>query len=86
MLKIYVQDSKHIIDYSTLKITNNLAYEEKSLAILERKVHRLRSKDTIMIKVQLNRHSEKEATWSVKQRCAPSMQIYLLMVHNKFRG
>ena len=63
MLRKYVHDPSHIVNYTTLEVNRHLTYEEMPRAILEKKVHKLRNKDITLIKVQWNRHGKDEATW-----------------------
>ncbi|KAK6142451.1 hypothetical protein DH2020_022799 [Rehmannia glutinosa] len=52
MLRKYVLDPEHIVNYKDLHIGKNLSYEEMPVAILDRKVHGLRNRDVVFIKVQ----------------------------------
>ncbi|KAK6136752.1 hypothetical protein DH2020_029506 [Rehmannia glutinosa] len=45
MLRKYVHDPSHIVNYKDLTINNDLTYEEAPEAVLERKIHHLRNKD-----------------------------------------
>ncbi|KAK6120947.1 hypothetical protein DH2020_045316 [Rehmannia glutinosa] len=63
MLRKYVHDPSHIVNYEDMQINDDLSYEEAPEAILERKVHKLRNKDISLIKVQWKRHGRNEATW-----------------------
>ncbi|KAK6123724.1 hypothetical protein DH2020_042538 [Rehmannia glutinosa] len=63
MLRKYVHDPSHIINYSGLEINRDLSYEEVPIAVLDRKTHKLRNKDINLVKVQWSRHGQKETTW-----------------------
>ncbi|KAL6573208.1 hypothetical protein OROMI_012824 [Orobanche minor] len=63
ILRRYVHDPEHVCNYEELQVAGNLTYEEVPIAILERKIHKLRNKDVSLIKVQWSRHSVNEATW-----------------------
>ncbi|XP_019246507.1 PREDICTED: uncharacterized protein LOC109226165 [Nicotiana attenuata] len=45
MLKKYHEDKSHILDFSTVQLDENMIYEEESVAIVDRQVRKLRSKD-----------------------------------------
>ncbi|KAK6137219.1 hypothetical protein DH2020_029036 [Rehmannia glutinosa] len=63
MLRKYVHDPSHIMNYKDLEINKDLTYEEGPESILERKIHKLRNKEVALIKVQWRRHGRNEATW-----------------------
>ncbi|KAK6150767.1 hypothetical protein DH2020_015699 [Rehmannia glutinosa] len=63
MLRKYVHDPNHVVNYTILDINKDLTYEEAPEAILERKIHKLRNKDVALIKVQWKGHGSNEATW-----------------------
>ncbi|XP_019251376.1 PREDICTED: uncharacterized protein LOC109230321 [Nicotiana attenuata] len=42
MLQKYNEDKSHVLDYNTVLLDENLAYEEESMAILDRQVRKLR--------------------------------------------
>ncbi|KAK6120946.1 hypothetical protein DH2020_045315 [Rehmannia glutinosa] len=63
MLRKYVHDLSHIMNYKDLTINNDITYEEAPEAILERKIHHLRNKDIALIRVQWRRRGRNEATW-----------------------
>ena len=53
MLKIYHGDGNYIIHWDSVLLDENLSYEEESVAILDREVRKLRSREIESIKVQL---------------------------------
>ena len=63
MLRKYVFDPNHVVNFTTLDINSDFTYEEKPMAILDKKVLRLRNKDVVLVKVQWSRHGVDEATW-----------------------
>ncbi|KAK6162613.1 hypothetical protein DH2020_002454 [Rehmannia glutinosa] len=67
MLRKYVHDPSHIVNYKDLEINKDLTYEEGPESILERKIHKLRNKDVSLIKVQWRCHGRNEATWERKE-------------------
>ncbi|XP_052204025.1 uncharacterized protein LOC127809302 [Diospyros lotus] len=63
MLRKYVPDPQHIIDYQTIKVREDVAYEEMPVNILEWKEKVLRNWSIPFVRVQWQRHSPNEATW-----------------------
>ena len=63
MLKKYVPDPSHVVSFKELEVGENLTYEEKPIAILGRKVHKLRNREIPLVLVQWTRHGREEATW-----------------------
>ncbi|XP_070025032.1 uncharacterized protein [Nicotiana sylvestris] len=52
MLRKYIGDPSHVLDFSTVQLDNELTYVVELVAILERQVRKLRSKDIASVKVQ----------------------------------
>ena len=63
MLRGYLQDLSHIIDYQLIALNDNLIYEEKPIQILDRQMKQLRSKVIPIVKVEWQEHYGKKATW-----------------------
>ena len=51
ILKKYHGDGNYIIRWDSVLLDENLSYEEEHVAILDREVHKLRSKEIASIKV-----------------------------------
>ncbi|XP_028052467.1 uncharacterized protein LOC114256966 [Camellia sinensis] len=72
MLRRYLQDPSHVIDYQQIALDDKLIYEEKPIQILDRQMKQLRSKVIPTTKVEWQEHYGKEATWEreeeMKQR------------------
>ena len=51
MLRKYVTDLTHVVDFEPLQINVNLGYEEQPLEILAREVKMLRNKGIALIEV-----------------------------------
>ena len=66
MLKKYIPDASHKIDFSELKIQEDMSYIEKPLKILDTKERVLRTKTIPMVKVLWRNHALEEATWEVE--------------------
>ena len=63
MLRKYVTDPMHVIDYKLLEIEKDLSYQEKPIKILVREVKALRNKNIGFVKILWQNHHTKEATW-----------------------
>ena len=64
MLKRYHGDGNYIIHWDSVLLDENLSYEEEPVAILDREVRKLRSREIASIKVQWKNRPVEEATWS----------------------
>ena len=63
MLRKYILDPSHVLNYKPLKIKDNLTYEEVLIQILDRKDHVLRTKTISLVKVLWKNHTVEEASW-----------------------
>ncbi|XP_070033104.1 uncharacterized protein [Nicotiana tomentosiformis] len=62
MLKQYFYNPSHVLDRQDIEIDDTLTYEEVPVAIIDRHVCRLRTKDIASVKVIWKNHSVEEAT------------------------
>ncbi|XP_047261045.1 uncharacterized protein LOC124894398, partial [Capsicum annuum] len=63
MLKKCSKDISLVFPVEEIKVSDSLSYEEEPIAILDRQVRKLRSKDIILVKVLWRNHKVEEATW-----------------------
>ncbi|GAV57794.1 Chromo domain-containing protein [Cephalotus follicularis] len=63
MLRRYIPDPSHVLDYDTVPVQDDLSYEELPVRILDRKARTLRNRTISMVKVQWQFHKPDEATW-----------------------
>ena len=63
MLKRYHGDGNYIINWDSVLLDENLSYEEEHVAILDREVRKLRSREIESIKVQWKNRPVEESTW-----------------------
>ncbi|KAL0546671.1 hypothetical protein IC582_016583 [Cucumis melo] len=63
MLRTYVSDPSHVVDYEPLEIDENLSYVEQPVEVLAREVKTLRNKQIPLVKVLWRNHRVEEATW-----------------------
>ncbi|KAL0559098.1 hypothetical protein IC582_003688 [Cucumis melo] len=73
MLRKYVPDPSHVVDYEPLEIDENLSYTEQPVEVLAREVKTLRNKEIPLVKVLWRNHRVEEATWeredNMRSRC-----------------
>ncbi|KAL0556312.1 hypothetical protein IC582_004825 [Cucumis melo] len=63
MLRKYVPDPSHVVDYEPLEIDENLSYTEQLVKVLAREVKTLRNKEIPLVKILWQNHRVEEATW-----------------------
>ncbi|KAL0533446.1 hypothetical protein IC582_030286 [Cucumis melo] len=63
MLRKYVPDPSHVVDYEPLEIDENLSYTEQPVEVLAREVKTLRNKEIPLVKVLWRNHRVEETTW-----------------------
>ncbi|XP_070050955.1 uncharacterized protein, partial [Nicotiana tomentosiformis] len=67
MLRKYRGDPTHVLDFSSVQLDKDLSYVEKPVAILDRQVRKLKSKNIASVKVQWRGQPVEEATWETEQ-------------------
>ncbi|KAA0050682.1 pol protein [Cucumis melo var. makuwa] len=63
MLRKYVPDPSHVVDYEPLEIDENLSYAEQPVEVLAREMKMLRNREIPLVKVIWRNHRVEEATW-----------------------
>ncbi|WMV25863.1 hypothetical protein MTR67_019248 [Solanum verrucosum] len=58
--------SSHVLEELTIPIDETLRYEEEPVAIVDKQVKRLRSKEIVSVKVLWRNHTIEEATWELE--------------------
>ncbi|WMV49801.1 hypothetical protein MTR67_043186 [Solanum verrucosum] len=66
MLKRYHGDGDYIIKWDSVVLDKDLQYEEEPIAILDRDVRKLRTKEIKSVKVQCRHRPVEEATWETE--------------------
>jgi hypothetical protein len=66
MLRKYIPNPSHVINYEPLHLQGDLAYEELSVKLLDRKVQELRSKRIPLVRVLWRNHEIEEALWELE--------------------
>ncbi|KAL4037023.1 hypothetical protein IC575_000606 [Cucumis melo] len=67
MLRKYVADPTHVVDFEPLQISENLSYEEQPVEVLAREVKKLRSREIPLVKILWQNHGVEEATWEKEE-------------------
>ncbi|XP_028122408.1 uncharacterized protein LOC114319586 [Camellia sinensis] len=67
ILRKYIRDPLHMIDYSEIVVNEDLNYEEKRMRIIDRQERQLRNKSILMVKIEWEGHYGKEATWEKEE-------------------
>ncbi|KAL0552056.1 hypothetical protein IC582_011149 [Cucumis melo] len=62
MLRKYVADPTHVVDFRPLRISEDLSFEEQPIEILAREVKELRNREISLVKVLWQNHGVEEAT------------------------
>ncbi|KAK4724004.1 hypothetical protein R3W88_026783 [Solanum pinnatisectum] len=66
MLRKCIRDPSQVVPIEDVHITEELSYEETPIAILDRQVHKLRTKEVASVKVLWRNKNREEVTWEVK--------------------
>nr|XP_009799734.1 PREDICTED: uncharacterized protein LOC104245771 [Nicotiana sylvestris] len=61
------QNSSQVIEAPAIPLDEKLSYEEEPMAIVDRQVRKLRSKEIEFVKVLLRNHTVEEATWELEK-------------------
>ncbi|WMV37838.1 hypothetical protein MTR67_031223 [Solanum verrucosum] len=63
----YHGDGDYIINWDSIVLDKNLQYEEKPIAILDRDVRKLMTKEIKSVKLQCNHRPVEETTWEIER-------------------
>lgn len=66
LLRQYVSDSSHVIDYALLQLESNLTYIEQPVQIFDHKEQELRTKRIPIVKVLWRSQDIEEASWKLE--------------------
>ena len=67
MVRKCVGDPSTVVSLEEIYILDSLSYEEVSIEILDRQVHRLRTKDMDLVKVLWRNQRVENTTWEVEE-------------------
>ena len=62
MLRKYISDESHVISLDVVELGPDLTYEEEPIAILDRQIRKLSTKELVSVKVQWKHQSVGEET------------------------
>ncbi|KAA0061277.1 pol protein [Cucumis melo var. makuwa] len=63
MLRKYVADPMHVVDFGPLQISEDLSFEEQPIESLAREVKKLHNREISLVKVLWQNHGVEEAIW-----------------------
>ena len=66
MLRKYISDLSHVLQPQTVEISEDLTYEEYLVAIVDRQIRQLRTKEISMVKVLWSNHTVEDCTWETE--------------------
>uniref|UniRef100_A0A1S3WXT0 Uncharacterized protein n=1 Tax=Nicotiana tabacum TaxID=4097 RepID=A0A1S3WXT0_TOBAC len=66
MLRKCISDSSQMLESPAIPPDEKLSYEEEPIAIVDRQVRKLRSKEILFVKVLWRNHTVEEARWEVE--------------------
>lgn len=66
LLKWYISDPSHVMDYAPLQLESNLTYIEEPVQILDRKEQELQTKRIPIVNVLWRTHNIEEASWELE--------------------
>ncbi|XP_059287700.1 uncharacterized protein LOC132040996 [Lycium ferocissimum] len=67
MLRKCIGDPSRVVPVDDVQVTEQLSYEEVPIAILDRQVWRLRTKDVASVKVLWRNNNREEMTWEAEE-------------------
>ncbi|XP_075096118.1 uncharacterized protein LOC142174223 [Nicotiana tabacum] len=67
MLRKCISDSSQVIEALIIPLNEKLSYEEEPMAVVDRQIRKLRSKEIVFVKVLWRNHTIEETTWEVEK-------------------
>ncbi|XP_055822119.1 uncharacterized protein LOC129890628 [Solanum dulcamara] len=67
MLRKFIGDPSKVFPVQDIQVTEELSYEEQPMAILDRQVRRLCTRDVPSVKVLWRNNHQEEMTWEVEE-------------------
>ena len=68
MLRKYIPDPSHVIEYEPLQIRADVTYDEKPLRVIDVNEQVLRTWTIRWVKILQENHSPEEATWELEEQ------------------
>ena len=66
MLRKYIRDPSHILQPQIVELSEDLTYEEYPMAIVDRQIRQLRTKEIPIVKVLWSNHTVEDCTWETE--------------------
>ncbi|XP_069151952.1 uncharacterized protein [Solanum lycopersicum] len=66
MLRKYIPDESHVISLDSVELGPDLTFEEEPIAIFDKQVRKLRTKEVASVKVHWTHRTVGEATWETE--------------------
>ena len=66
MLQKYIPDKSHVLSLDSVELGPYFTFDEDPIAILDRQVRKLRTKEIASVKVQWKHRSVGETTWETE--------------------
>ena len=66
MLRKYIADPSHVLQPQPVELNKDLTYEKYLVAIVDRQVRQLRTKDIPMVKVLWSNHPIENCMWETE--------------------
>ena len=66
ILRKYIPDPSHVLQSQTVEISEDLTYEGYLVAIVDRQIRQLRTKEIPMVKVLWSNHTIEDCTWETE--------------------
>ena len=85
ILRKYISDLSHVLDYSQLELDDHLTIEEQSVRILDHEERVLQSHSIPFVKVAWSHHSSEDATWEREDRMR-ELYPHLFGEHSAFQS
>ncbi|XP_069151849.1 uncharacterized protein [Solanum lycopersicum] len=63
ILRKYIPDESHVLSLDSVELGPDMTFEEEPIAIFDRQVQKLRTKEIASVKVQWKHRLVEEATW-----------------------
>ena len=67
MLRKYLPDPSHVFTSHAIQQEEDLTYKEEHVAIIDRQVKKLHSKEAVLVKVLWKNHLGEEVTWEAEE-------------------
>ena len=79
ILRKYVPDPSHVLQSQAVELSEDLTCEEYPVAIVDRQVRQLRTKEIPMVKVLWGNHTVEDCTWETE---AAMLESYPYFFHS----